>query len=118
VKRRVFTSLVGSMAAASLASHAQVPARAQQTRTVTANLPQIEVMRVKPVEPADFRFRLRDGLVDLMKDFSLSSTQGNCLGDAGLYRDCRQIRRALRGDGENRIVDGVAGSVASTRRSA
>jgi hypothetical protein len=76
VKRRVFISLVGSMAAASLAAHAQVPAMAQQTQTVTANLPQIEVMRVKPVEPADFRFRLRDGLVDLMKDFSLSSSQG------------------------------------------
>ena len=82
MKRRVFINLVGSVAAP-LAAHAQAPATAQQTQAMTANLPQIEVVRVKRIDPAapNFRFRLGDGLIDLMKDFSLSSSQA--IGAAG-----------------------------------
>ena len=73
MKRRVFISLVGSVAAP-LAAHAQAPATVQQTQAMTANLLQIEVVRVQHIDPAaPFRFRLSDGVIDLMKDFSLSS---------------------------------------------
>jgi hypothetical protein len=41
---------------------------------MTANLPKLEVVRVKPIEPAaKFGFRLSDGVVDLMKGFSLAA---------------------------------------------
>jgi hypothetical protein len=41
---------------------------------MTANLPKIEVVRVKPIEPAaKSGFRLSDGVVDLMKGFSLAA---------------------------------------------
>jgi hypothetical protein len=39
-------------------------------------LPQIEVARVKPVDRPPPNLRLSEGLIDLMKDFSLSSAQG------------------------------------------
>jgi hypothetical protein len=42
----------------------------------TANLPQIEVVRVKPIDATNSQFRLGDGPVDLMRDFSLSSSRG------------------------------------------
>ena len=43
---------------------------------MTANLPQIELARVKPVDTMPPNLRLSDDLIDLMKDFSLSSAQG------------------------------------------
>ena len=46
------------------------------TKAPTATLPQIEVTRVKPVDRTPPDLRLSDNLVDLMKDFSLSSAQG------------------------------------------
>jgi hypothetical protein len=45
-------------------------------RSGAATLPQIEVVRVKPVDRMPPNLQLSDNLIDLMKDFSLSSAQG------------------------------------------
>ena len=65
------------MAAAwSLAALAQESATMGMTKATTAVLPQIEVARVKPVDRPPPNLRLSEGLIDLLKDFSLSSAQG------------------------------------------
>jgi hypothetical protein len=65
------------MAAAwSLAAQAQESATMGTTKATTAVLPQIEMPRVKPVDRTPPDLRLSDDLIDLMKDFSLSSAQG------------------------------------------
>ena len=50
----------------------------QPIQATTANPPQIEVARVKPIDPADpkLRFQLSDGSVDLMKSRSLGGVDG------------------------------------------
>jgi hypothetical protein len=55
-------------------AHAQAPA--PQTQRRTANLPRIEVVRVRPIDATNLQFRLGNGPVDLMRDFSLSSSRG------------------------------------------
>ena len=50
------------------------------TETTTATLPQIEVVRVKPVDRMPPNLQLSDNLIDLMKNFSLSS--GQAIGGA------------------------------------
>ena len=71
-----FISLFGGMAAAwSLAAHAQESATMRATEATTATLPQIEMARVKPVDWMPPNLRLSDDLIDLMRDFSLSSAQ-------------------------------------------
>ena len=66
-----FISLFGGVAAAwSFAAHAQ------DSATPTATSTQIEVARVKPADGMSPDLRLSENLIDLMKDFSLSSAQG------------------------------------------
>src|SRR2546427_13130247 len=72
MRRRAFISLFGVLAAASsLAAHAQESA----TMRPTGTLAQIEVARVKPVDRSPPNLRLSDDMIDLMKDFSLSTAQ-------------------------------------------
>jgi len=64
-------SLFGGVAAAwSFAAHAQ------DSATPTATSTQIEVARVKPVDRMSSDLRLSDNVIDLMKDFRLSSALG------------------------------------------
>jgi hypothetical protein len=72
-----FISLFGGVAAWSLAAHAQDSATVGTTKAPTATTStQIDVVRVKPVDRISQDLRLSDNLIDLMKDFSLSSAQG------------------------------------------
>jgi hypothetical protein len=72
-----FISLFGGVAAAwSFAAHAQDSATLGTTKAATATSTQIEVARVKPGDRMSSDLRLSDNLIDLMKDFSLSSAQG------------------------------------------
>ena len=76
MKRGELISLFGGMAAVwSLTAHAQEAATIRVTEPTTATLPQIEMARVKPVDRPPSNLRLSEGLIDLMKDFSLSSAQ-------------------------------------------
>jgi len=76
MRRREFISLFGVLAAASsLAVHAQESATMRATEATTGTLPQIEMARVKPVDRMPPNLRLGDNLIDLMRDFSLSSAQ-------------------------------------------
>ena len=57
---------------------AVVQSTTQPIQATTANPPQIEMARVKPIDPAapKLRFQLSDGSVDLMKSFRLDGLDG------------------------------------------
>jgi hypothetical protein len=74
-----FISLIsGAAALVPLIAHAADPPITQRAHAAATNLPHIHTVQVKPLEPpvSSHRFWLRDGDVDLMKGFSLSSEQG------------------------------------------
>ena len=52
------------------------PSSMRAPEAMTMAVPQIEVARVKPVDLSAPNFRLSDGLIDLMKGFSLAGFQG------------------------------------------
>ena len=76
MNRREVINLFGGVALAwSLAAHAQESATIGANKATTATLPQIEMARVRPVDRMPPNLRLSDNLIDLMRDFSLSSAQ-------------------------------------------
>ena len=73
---RKFINLFAGVAAAwSLEVHAQESETMRGTKATTSTLPQIKIVRVKPVDRPPPNLRLSDDPIDLMKDFSLSSAQ-------------------------------------------
>ena len=79
MRGRLAIWVLGNMAAAwPLAAHAQ--STTQPAQAAATNPPRIEVVRVKLLDPnaPNPRFRLRDGVVDLTKGFSLGGSE--CIG--------------------------------------
>jgi len=75
-RRELLVALGGAAAGWPLAAVAE--SMTQPIQATTANPPQIEVVRVKPIDPAapKLRFQLSDGSVDLMKSFRLDGFDG------------------------------------------
>jgi hypothetical protein len=75
VRQRQFISLLGCAATVwSLAAHADSPPK-RATKAAATKFPHIEIVRATPVDQPPETRRLGNELVDLMKDFSLSSSE-------------------------------------------
>jgi hypothetical protein len=78
IERRKFLATLLGGAAAGWPLAAVAESTTQPIQATTANPPQIEVVRVKPIDPAapKLRFQLSDESVDLMKSFRLDGFDG------------------------------------------
>ena len=78
IERRKFLATLLGGAAAGWPLAAVAESATQPIQATTANPPQIEVVRVKPTDPAAprLRFQLSDESVDLMKSFRLDDFDG------------------------------------------
>jgi hypothetical protein len=97
----VITLLLGGAAVVwPLAAAAQLTP--PPTQATAVNPSQIKMVRVKPIDPAasNFRFQLSDGVVDLMRGFSLGSLEG-----IGVPGKCRPWpRRSMRATADGEII--------------
>ena len=76
MKPRQFIGLFGLVAAVWSPAHAEELLPMEITKPSNATLPQIETARVKTADRMTSNPRLSDGVISLMKDFSLSSVHG------------------------------------------
>lgn len=76
MRQRQFICLFGCAATVwSLAAHADAPPK-RATKAAATTFPHFEIAHVKLVDQLPETPRLGNGLVDLMKDFSLSRSEG------------------------------------------
>src|SRR5262249_48849477 len=107
MKRREFISLFAGVAAAwALEAFGQESATMPETNATKSTLPQIEIVRVRPVDGPPVNLRLRDG-PDLMKDFRvpgrrhpISRVTALSTSATGNGNEAPRVHHAARGRGD------------------